>query len=193
MKRRRYLVATAVAASLSLSGFAAVAALQPRPRLIWNASASVPIGLYGLQPDRDPKLGTLVAIQPPPDLARWLDRRRYLPIGVPLLKHVAARSGQRVCRTGAIVRIDGRVAAMALASDRFGRPLPVWRGCRTLRAGELFLVNADRPDSLDGRYFGPLSARAVLGSAHPILTRDAPGAPLVWRANVCASSHPNTQ
>ncbi|PZQ20169.1 MAG: conjugal transfer protein, partial [Sphingopyxis macrogoltabida] len=43
------------------------------------------------------------------------------------------------------------------------------------------LLNPDHPDSLDGRYFGPLRASAVLGRAIPILTRQTPDAPLTWR------------
>lgn len=52
---------------------------------------------------------------------------------------------------------------------------------RTLRAGELLLLNPDHADSMDGRYFGPLLASTVLGRAIPILTRDTPDAPLTWR------------
>ena len=57
-----------------------------------------------------------------------------------------------------------------------GRPLPVWQGCRTLGTGELLLLNPDHPDSLDGRYFGPLPASAVIGRATPLHLR-APAAP----------------
>ncbi|MHA0336737.1 S26 family signal peptidase [Sphingomonas aquatilis] len=181
MTRRRYAVATAIAASLFATGYIAVAAVDPLPRLVWNASASAPIGLYRVQPDRDLPVGALVAVTPPAPLSRWLAMRRYLPEGVPLLKHVAAKPGARVCRIGARVSIDARPVVIARSHDRFGRSLPVWQGCRTLKPGELFLLNAGHPDSLDGRYFGPLPGHAVLGRARPILTRDAPGAPLVWR------------
>ena len=54
--------------------------------------------------------------------------------------------------------------------------MPVWQGCRTLGAGELLLLNPDHPDSLDGRYFGPLPASTVIGRATPLHLR-APAAP----------------
>ena len=181
MTRRRYAIATAIAASLFATGYVAVLAVDPLPRLIWNASASAPIGLYRVRPASDPPVGALVAVAPPAPLARWLAMRRYLPEGVPLLKHVAAKPGARVCRIGTLVSINARPLVIARSHDRFGRSLPVWEGCRTLEAGELFLLNASHPDSLDGRYFGPLPAAAVLGRVQPILTRNAPGAPLVWR------------
>lgn len=181
MTRRFYIRATAVAAASFALSFAAIAVTDPLPRLVWNASASAPIGLYRIQPDREPPLGTLVAVAPPQRLGRWMAVRGYLGENVPLLKHVAAKAGQRVCRIGNVVSVDGRLVAVARTRDRLGRPLPVWRGCRTLGADKLLLLNPAHADSLDGRYFGPLPTATVLGRAIPILTRTTPDAPLTWR------------
>ncbi|WP_066765831.1 S26 family signal peptidase [Sphingobium sp. CCH11-B1] len=171
MTRRRYVMATAIAASTFAAAFVAIAVADPLPRVIWNASASAPIGLYRIHPESDPPTGALVAIAPPEQLSRWLSARGYLPEGVPLLKHVAARAGQRVCRVGAVVSVDAQRVAIARARDGRGRPLPVWQGCRTLRSGELLLLNPAHPDSLDGRYFGPLPASSVIGRATPLYLR----------------------
>lgn len=181
MTRRLYLRATAFAASAFAISFAAIALTDPLPRVIWNASASAPLGLYRIRPDSDPPVGALVAVAPPERLGRWMAERGYLGRDVPLLKHVAAKTGQRVCRIGVTVSVDGRAVAVALIRDRIGRLLPAWQGCRTLAAGELLLLNPDHPDSFDGRYFGPLPASTVLGRAIPILTRDTSEAPLTWR------------
>jgi len=183
---RRYLAATLGSAALFASLFAAVAWLPPRPQLVWNASASVPVGLYRIDA-RAPAIGDLVAVAPPPAVAAWLARRGYLPDGTPLLKHVAALPGARVCRFGAEISVDGRRAAIARMVDRKGRELPRWTGCRTLGGDEIFLLNA-APDSLDSRYFGPLPASRSIGRARPILTRSAPGAPLRWRPRGASSS-----
>lgn len=181
MTRRGWAIVTASAASLFGVSFAAVAVFDPFPRVVWNASASAPIGLYRIQPVRDPPHGALVAVTPLAPLARWLAERGYLGERVPLLKRVAARPGQLVCRIGVVVSVDGRPVVVARLADSRGRPLPVWQGCRTLRAGELLMLNPDHADSMDGRYFGPLPASTVLGRAIPILTRDTPDAPLTWR------------
>jgi conjugative transfer signal peptidase TraF len=177
MTRRRYVMATAIVASAFAASFVAIAIADPFPRIIWNASASAPIGLYRIHPDHDPSIGVLVAVTPPARLARWMARRGYLPEGVPLLKHIAAKAGQRVCRIGNALSVDGRHVAVALAHDRFGRPLPVWQGCLTLKSAELLLLNPAHTDSLDGRYFGPLPVSAVIGRATPIHLR-VPSAPL---------------
>lgn len=177
---RRALRATAAAAAIFSTSFVAVAWLKPAPRFLWNASASAPTGLYWVDVGAPPRLGDLVAIAPPSALGTFLAQRGYLPGGVPLLKRVAGLPGALVCRFGVFVTVDGVAAARALARDRAGRPLPVWTGCRIVGRGELFLVNAAR-DSLDGRYFGPMSAPGLLGTAHPILTRAHPAAALRWR------------
>ncbi|ALR20636.1 MULTISPECIES: S26 family signal peptidase [Sphingobium] len=171
MKRRRYVMTTAITASAFAASFVAIAVADPRPRIIWNASASAPIGLYRIHPDRDPPTGALVAVTPPEHLARWLAGRGYLPEGVPLLKHVAAKAGQRICRIDVVVSVDGQSVAVARQRDGQGRPLPVWRGCRTLGPDEMFLLNPTVPDSLDGRYFGPLPTSTVIGTATPVHLR----------------------
>lgn len=174
---RRILSFTAATVSLFGTLFVAVEWAKPAPRLLWNASASAPIGVYRIDADAAPRVGELVAIDPPPALAGFLGARGYLPRGVPLLKRVAAIPGALVCRSGTFVTVDGAGAARALARDRANRSLPVWTGCRTVGRGEIFLLNA-APDSLDGRYFGPLPAAGLIGTAHPLFTRSKTAAPL---------------
>ena len=138
-----------------------------RPCLIWNATASAPIGLYAVQPDPRPKVGELVVVQPDPMLARWMVERGYIGRDVALVKRVAAVAGAHVCRSGPQVIINGRHAATALVRDHLGRALPAWSGCETLVPGQIFVLNA-APASLDGRYFGPTPVTAVVGRAVPI-------------------------
>jgi len=145
---------------------------HPAPKLLWNASASVPIGLYAMRRALPLHVGELVVIMPPRPLAQFLAVRHYLPLDVPLLKHVLALSGQTVCRNGRAITVDGITAGEALNSDRIGRALPDWQGCRALSPGEVFVMNTVPPDSLDGRYFGPLPLTTIVGRAEPIWTRE---------------------
>lgn len=138
--------------------------------LIWNASASAPIGLYAVRGLAAPDVGDLVAVRPPDALANFLDERGYLPIGAPMLKRVAALSGQTICRWGVVVSVDGVELGRALERDRNGRPLPVWQGCRRVLPSELFLLNIDANGSLDGRYFAALPKAFVIGRAVPLVT-----------------------
>jgi conjugative transfer signal peptidase TraF len=161
-------------ASLVMCGVSMSAVFQPAPKLIWNASASVPIGLYAVQPAGTLRIGELLVVAPPEPLAAFLDERHYLPKGVPLLKHVAALPRQIVCRTGGAITVDGILVGMALSRDHLGRPLPTWQRCRVIAAGEVFLMNRRSAASLDGRYFGPLPTTTIVGRADPIWTEAEP-------------------
>lgn len=142
------------------------------PLLVWNASASVPIGLYAVRPIGALSVTDLVVARPPGPLARWLGERRYLPQGVPLIKRVAGLPSQEICRNGLAVSVGGIVMAQARERDHAGRPLPVWKGCFTLLPGEVFLLNWDEPASLDGRYFAAFPIKSVIGRAVPLWTRE---------------------
>ncbi|MGH7075452.1 MAG: S26 family signal peptidase [Stellaceae bacterium] len=166
MKRDGWAIAATTAAGLALWS----SVFHPAPKLLWNATASVPIGLYGVGPARPLRVGELVIVAPPNPLAGFLVRRRYLGFGVPLVKHILALAGARVCREGGVITVNGAVTGKALDRDRFGRPLPAWQGCRVLEPGQVFLMNRKPLDSLDGRYFGPLRATTIVGRAHPIWT-----------------------
>ncbi|MBR1177059.1 S26 family signal peptidase [Bradyrhizobium sp. KB893862 SZCCT0404] len=144
--------------------------LDPLPLYIWNASASVPIGLYRLGPAEHFHVTELVAAQPPEPLATFLDLNGYLPVGVPMLKRVLALPGQTVCRSRLAISVDAIAVGEARDRDGRGRPLPKWQGCRVVGDGELFLMNWQSDDSLDGRYFGFLPASSVIGRAIPVWT-----------------------
>lgn len=161
----------------------AIAAFIPTPlRLVWNASASVPIGLYDLERPSELAVGDLVAVMPDQPLADFMVERGYIGRGVPLMKRVMGLRGQRVCRTGHAVTVDAVPLGDALVRDRLGRELPVWQGCRRIADDDIFLMNPDVRDSLDGRYFGPIPARTVIGKATPIYTDEAGDGRYVWRA-----------
>lgn len=176
--KRRLILAAGVAAAALVTLVVPVAHYA-----VWNATASVPTGLYAIRGTASLQVGERVAVDPPPVLERLLARRGYLPTGVPLLKRVAAVSGQRVCRHAHRVTIDGQLAGHARASDRLGRPLPAWSGCRTLRRGDVFVMSPDAPASFDGRYFGLLRTTDVIGRATPVWTDEAGTGARVWFAD----------
>ncbi len=168
----RFVILGVMLASATLT--AIPSAIGVSPMFIWNASASVPIGLYRVLPEDHLGVADLVVVTPPEPIAKFLAARNYLPRGVPLLKHVLGLPGQTVCRIGRNVLIDGIVKATARERDRRGRPLPDWQGCRTITEHDVFLMNCQSTDSLDGRYFGPLPAASIIGRAVPLYTFGAP-------------------
>lgn len=178
MTRLAYVMST----SLVVLAIAGRSSVSIAPKLIWNASASAPVGLYSVQTAADLGVTDLVAVEPPEPLASFLGEREYLPRGVPLMKRIAALPGQTVCRNGSNVSIDSIAMGEALARDRRGRELPVWQGCRTVATGEIFLMNWDVQDSFDGRYFGPIPKDSIVGRALPLWTDEGGDGRFLWSA-----------
>lgn len=168
---RRRLRHRAVLVAFGCMCVAGTIVAPPLPRLLWNASASAPIGLYGVAPGRAVVRGDMVVARTPLTVRSLAASRRYIPANVPLVKRVAGVPGDLVCAMGPAVTVNGRALATRRTSDRLGRLLPWWTGCRTLRDGALFLLMADTPDSFDGRYFGPTEAADVIGKATALWVR----------------------
>lgn len=178
MNTRLALIALLIITTTLVTAF-----FPPIPRLVWNASPSVPVGLYVIRPAKHYQRGDLIAANPPSWLAKTLATRGYLPRGVPLLKFIAATMRQRVCRFGNCITIDGETAGLARERDSKGRPLMTWKGCHTLNEGEVFLMNFNVSDSLDGRYFQSFRTIYIVGHAVPVWTDEAGDGRHVWFAD----------
>jgi conjugative transfer signal peptidase TraF len=169
--RRRRLLHRGVLGAAGVALLAATIVAPPAPRLLWNATPSAPLGLYWITPGGAIRQGQLVAARLPEAVRGLAAERRYLPRGVALVKRVAAIPGDRICGTPRSVSINGRTVAGRLPADRAGRPLPAWTGCQSLGDGHYLLLMTDRPDSFDGRYFGPSTASDIIGRAHLLWAR----------------------
>jgi conjugative transfer signal peptidase TraF len=155
--------------AVGVAGLGFGALTSPAPRLVWNASASAPLGLYWVTHEAIAR-GDFVLAEPPEGARRLAAARGYLPAHIRLVKRVAGLAGDTVCAVGNVVWINGRRVADRLDEDSRGRPLPAWQGCWRLDTDELFLLMEGIPDSFDGRYFGPIQLRAVVGKLLPLLT-----------------------
>ncbi len=162
---RRRLRHRAAAIGVLTIALAATIVLPPRPMLVWNASASAPIGLYAVSSAAGLSTGDMVIARVSEPMRQFAARRRYLPANVPLVKRVAGEPGDTICALGQEIFVNGRRIAERLVRDRAGRPMPWWTGCVTLRHGALFLLMTDSPASFDGRYFGPTGRNAIVGKA----------------------------
>ncbi len=131
-----------------------------------NLSTSVPRGLYRTI-DQQPETGQLAIVKPYGPIARLAYDRGYLARGHMLLKPIAARSGDEICRQGRDIFINGAIAVKAWVKDSLGRILISWVGCIRLRRSQVFLL-AYHAASFDSRYFGAIERRHILGTAIPL-------------------------
>lgn len=172
--RLRTRIVLAVLSACGLAALTWASFVQPAAHIIYNPSDSVPVGWYRIRPADSLHVGSIVLAKLPVKVAAFAAQRGYLPVRVPLLKRVGAVAPQHVCIVAGQLRIDGVPVAAVLPADRLGRPLPAWPQCRVLAEGELFLLSVTNPASFDSRYFGPISASAVIGVAQPIYLEKQP-------------------
>ena len=167
-------IAVILCMDIGLAALLMPLAMPNRVQIVYNPSDSVPRGWYRIVPADSLQAGSIVLARLPAQTAALAAQRDYLPAGIPLLKRIGAIEPQRVCLDGASVRIDDVAVAAVMRADGLGRPLSAWLQCRRLAHGELFLLSNTNPESFDSRYFGPIRASDVIGSAQPLWTWSTP-------------------
>ena len=154
-----------------------VVALQ-RANLRINFTGSMPIGIYLLLPlqPNGVKRGMLVAACAPSRAAETGHERGYLAPGPCadgtelLLKSVVALAGDEVAVTLGGITVNGCLLPYSRTEPRdgSGRRLDPWGGIdHRLPAGQ-FLLYAPNKRSWDSRYWGPVSAGAIVSEAVPL-------------------------
>ena len=138
------------------------------PKVIVNLTPSVPVWLY-LTSYEPVTRGAIVMLSPTSQAHRMALVHAVAGAHRPLLEIVAAMAGDRVCRLGLMVSINGHSRVWARRTDHTYQPLRYWQGCHALRFNELLVLGTHR-DSFDGRYFGPIAQSDVITriGAYPI-------------------------
>ncbi len=167
---------TQVATATLVVGFSAWS-VSPRerpltPPFVYNASASLPVGLYRQIKKDELERGDIVRIALPasvkPVIARWGYAQH--PSAQFLIKQVVALPGQTVCHQHGAVVIDDCQWGIVHRQDHLGQPLPaaVPDGtCQRLGPTEYFIATSDAA-SLDSRYFGPVKREDILQVLKPL-------------------------
>jgi conjugative transfer signal peptidase TraF len=154
---------------LGVSGATSALACALASHLLWNRTASLPVGLYWVGRPTCFERGDLVVFPVPPAVRALVHARGYLPDGYVLLKPVVAVAGDRVCAEGGVAFVGGAPFGPVLATDSEGRALPHDALCGDVPPGRLY-VASHHPQSFDSRTFGPIDAATVRGKATPLWT-----------------------
>lgn len=150
--------------------FALGATFFARPVIIYNATDSLPHGLYLVVQKPDYECGDLVVFPIPESVKALVRQRHWLPDGAILIKPIAGESGDMLSTKSGRCLLNGVDFGMVETVDRTGQPLPVFSINRRLEKGEIAVVNPTQ-NSFDSRYFGPIKERQIIGEAVPIWTQ----------------------
>ncbi len=165
-KKRRLVLGVG---TLAICGLLTASMANPAPLFLYPITPSLPPGLY-VRTGQVPTIGTIAVFRVPEAAKRYKAaigetvRDDFLfmkPIVAGPDDHVCLRPAEGLLLNGA------RIAAVA-THDSNGRLLPVWRGCRRLKPGELFTLSTHAKASFDSRYYGPIDRASILATYRPI-------------------------
>jgi conjugative transfer signal peptidase TraF len=146
--------------------------------LRFNATPSVPVGLYWVSSDPRAKF---VEFCPPESAGPLSVARGYRhraagacpDRGVPLLKPVVARGGDIVELSVRGISVNGIPIPNTTPRpyDSAARPLIAWPfGRYEVAPGAMWVASSYNPRSFDSRYFGPINETAIKHRLRPIWT-----------------------
>lgn len=175
MKSRHFVLTIWFLAAVLLTG----TALAHQAGFIFNTTASVPVGLWHVQPiTQEIQSGQIISICPTDKpIFRLARSRGYIPSGIcpgryePLLKRVVGMPGDVITITQSGFMVNGKNIpnSKAKSMDSAGRPLrSLPLGTYQVAPGSLWLISTHNTNSFDSRYFGPLPIGNVKGLARPI-------------------------
>ena len=135
-----------------------------QPELLYNPSPSAPIGWYRLIQTDTYSVGDLVAAYLPEEAETLASERGYLPLGLPIIKTIAAIEGDRYCIRESRLEIDGNLNVTMHPLDSQGRAMPVMpERCEVIEDGYVLLISERINRSFDSRYFGQIPVDSILG------------------------------
>jgi len=153
---------------LVVGSIAAVCSVFAQPLIIYNATDSLPHGIFRVIKQEIYERGDLIVFSVPEQVRSLVIERGWLKPDSYLIKPVAAKTGDYMRITSGQVFINGMSFGVTKIQDRRGLPLPSLVFNDTLSPGKIAVLQRS-DDSFDSRYFGPIDERQIIGRAVPIL------------------------
>lgn len=135
-----------------------------------NLTASMPVGLYLILPDTEPKDGDIVSFVPPEEVTKLALERGWIKEKVNFLKTVGALPGDTYTITDWAIYINGTYVGSVYSVDGQDRPMPELRGTFVVQDGYFLPISTYRPRSFDGRYIGEVPLSSVRHRVVPFFT-----------------------
>jgi type IV secretory pathway protease TraF len=127
--------------------------------LTYQVTPSMPQGFYFIKPIKDIKRGDIVIFSPPPIALTFLLKNHLIPQNGLLMKYVFALPGDKTCKHDKAIWINSHnIAPVYQLKD-----LPNKKFCQVLKNNEYLLMSIKVQRSFDGRYFGPVNKKNIIG------------------------------
>ena len=159
INRKRVVLGVCFGWLLMLIGLISMEGRLPQ-YLVYNSTASVPVGWYLLITPNDISKGDMVVFTLPEKMQVLAEERGWLPRNTKLLKRVGAIAGEIYgVNQSQQFYVGGVYCGQARSVDGKGRKMPSLSHGGHIVEKDSFLPVGDNPKSFDGRYYGtvPLS------------------------------------
>ena len=152
---------------LVVGSIAAVCSVFAHPLIIFNATDSLPHGIYRVIKQQTYERGDLIVFPVPEQVRSLVLERGWLKPDSYLIKPLAAINGDNVWITCGQVFVNGKSFGTIKKQDRQGLPLPSLVFNDTLSPGKIAVLQRS-DDSFDSRYFGQIDESQIIGRAVPV-------------------------
>jgi len=146
---------------------AVISSAFERKLIIYNATNSLPVGLYYVVKKTHYQSGDIVCFPIPEHVKRMVSERKWLPENSYLLKKIIAVYGDYCCIDNYKYHVKNSYGNIKL-TDSSGRTMPEISLCKLLSINEFFVGDLDQERSFDSRYFGTININNIHGIARPL-------------------------
>ena len=134
----------------------------------YSATTSMPKGFYLIAPTSKISHNDIIEFIPRPEILEFIKEKKWIPKSGRILKYVFATPGDHVCIKNQKIWINGKKIARIYESYDENKLLPQTKICGKLKSDQYLPLSTMIDRSFDGRYFGAVSSKEILGRAIPI-------------------------
>jgi signal peptidase I len=128
----------------------------------------MPQGFYLIIPTKKIVLHDIVEFTPPSSVLDFIKEKHWVPKSGLIIKYVFAIPYDHVCIRNQALSINGKRIGRVYKFYGENKLLPQTKICGKLKEDQYLLLSTKSERSFDGRYFGVVSSREILGRAVPI-------------------------
>ena len=134
-------------------------------KITYQVTPSMPKGFYIIYPIENIKVNDIIVFYPPKKASQFLLTRHLIPHNDWLMKYVVAAPGDYVCKKFSFVWINNEKYAPVLTHSSKNELLPDTPFCSVLTKDKYLSISTIAQHSFDGRYFGPIDKKDIIGKA----------------------------
>ena len=140
--------------------------------ITYAVTVSMPKGWYLIVSPEKIARHDIVQFKPPEQALNFLHKEHLIPRSDLLLKYVVGLPDDFVCNKNGVILVSQKKFGTVYQFDSKGIKLPKSSFCGKLGHDQYLLLSDRVKNSFDGRYFGPIYKKDIIGRAVLLLKRD---------------------